>query len=106
VRGRLTHVLVDRIQHLVPSFSGGDDLIGMLGPSERPRVGVGLGEEAGDGRLKFDGSEDATLRRRLASLAKKPSTALGDDAAVGVKWMVQRGCRASQARTFGCLCAA
>ena len=29
------------------------------------------------------------------SLAKKPSTALSQDAEVGVKWKVQRGCRAS-----------
>ena len=30
------------------------------------------------------------LRRRLVSLAKKPSTALSQDAEVGVKWNVQR----------------
>ena len=34
------------------------------------------------------------------SLAKKPSTALSQDAEVGVKWNVQRGCRASHWRTF------
>src|SRR6202158_2452092 len=33
------------------------------------------------------------LNRRLVSLAKKPSTALSQDAEVGVKWNVQRGCR-------------
>jgi hypothetical protein len=38
------------------------------------------------------------LRRRLVSLAKKPSTALSQDAEVGVKWNVQRGCRASHLR--------
>jgi len=31
------------------------------------------------------------LRRRLLSLANKPSTALSQDAEVGVKWKVQRG---------------
>jgi hypothetical protein len=41
------------------------------------------------------------LRPRLVSLAKKPSTALSQDAEVGAKWKVQRGCRASQSRTFG-----
>ena len=30
------------------------------------------------------------LRRRLASLAKKPSTALSQEAEVGVKWKVKR----------------
>ena len=35
------------------------------------------------------------FRRRLVSLAKKPSTALSQEAEVGVKWKVQRGWRAS-----------
>src|ERR1700674_5770110 len=43
------------------------------------------------------------LRRRRVSLEKKPSTALSQDAEVGVKWNVQRGCRTSHWRTFGCL---
>src|SRR5271170_3839793 len=42
--------------------------------------------------------------RRRVSLAKKPSTALSQDAEVGVKWNVQRGCRASP--DFGVLVAA
>src|ERR1700751_5056373 len=37
----------------------------------------------------------------FVSLAKKPSTALSQDADVGVKWKVQRGCRANHWRTFG-----
>ena len=37
---------------------------------------------------------------------KKFSTALSQEAEVGVKWKVQRGCRASQASTRGCLCVA
>ena len=40
------------------------------------------------------------FRRRLVSLAKKPSTALSQEHEVGVKWKVQRGWRASQARTL------
>src|SRR5450631_2851365 len=40
------------------------------------------------------------FNRRFVSLAKKPSTALSQDADVGVKWKVQRGCRASHWRTF------
>ena len=43
------------------------------------------------------------IRRRRVSLAKKSSTALSQDAEVGVKWKVQRGSRASHARTLGCL---
>jgi len=35
------------------------------------------------------------LSRRLLSVAKKPSTALIQEADVGVKWKVKRGCRSS-----------
>ena len=43
------------------------------------------------------------FRVRLVSVAKKVSTAFSQEQEVGVKWKVQRGCRASQATTFGCL---
>ncbi len=46
------------------------------------------------------------FRRRLVSLAKNPSTALIQDAEVGVKWKVQRGWRPSRWMTLGCLWAA
>ena len=46
------------------------------------------------------------LSLRRVSLAKKPSTALSHEHEVGVKWKVQRGWRASQARTLSFLCAA
>ena len=35
------------------------------------------------------------LRRWRVRLAKKPSTALSQDAEVGVKWNIQRGCCAN-----------
>src|ERR1700751_1011243 len=38
------------------------------------------------------------LRRLLVSLAKKPSMALSQEAEVGVKWKVQRGCCVSHFR--------
>ncbi len=38
--------------------------------------------------------------RLRVSLAKKPSTAFSQEHEVGVKWKVQRGCRASQALTL------
>ena len=40
------------------------------------------------------------LSRRLVSLAKNPSTALSQDAEVGVKWNVQRGWRSSHAHNL------
>ena len=43
------------------------------------------------------------LRRRLVSMAKKPSTALSQLAEVGVKWNVERGCRPSYSITLECL---
>src|SRR3954462_7276096 len=42
------------------------------------------------------------FKRRLDSLAKKPSTALSQEHEVGVKWKTKRSCRSSQARTLGC----
>jgi hypothetical protein len=44
--------------------------------------------------------------RRLASLAKNPSTALSHEHEVGVTWKVKRGCRSSYRRSFGCSWAA
>src|SRR5918993_4625080 len=41
------------------------------------------------------------LSRRRVSAEKKVSTAFSHEPEVGVKWKVQRGCRASQASTLG-----
>ena len=46
------------------------------------------------------------LSRCRVNLAKKPSTALSQEAEVGVKWKWNLGCRSSQAHTLGCLCVA
>src|SRR5260370_915608 len=43
------------------------------------------------------------FKRRFVSLAKKPSTALSQDADGGVKWKVQGGLRANHWRPFGCV---
>src|SRR5262249_46557214 len=65
---------------------------------------VVLGEIAVDGGLKVDDrAEHATLEPSLGEGGKKFSTALSQEQEVGVKCKVQRGWRASQARTFGCL---
>ena len=53
-------------------------------------------EEAIDRGLQVDdGSEDAALKPALCQVAKKPSTALSQEADVGVKWSVHRGWRSS-----------
>ena len=63
-----------------------------------------FGEVAIDGGLQVDdGMESAASEALAVSVEKTLSTALSHDAEVGVKWKVQRGCRASQARTLGCL---
>jgi len=50
----------------VPSLDGGDDFVGVGGPCEGLRVGVGLGDEAVDGGLEIDdGAEDAALQSSL-----------------------------------------
>ena len=59
-------------------------------------VGVDIGNEAVDGELQVD---DGPEYAALEALARE----LSQDAEVGVKWKVQRGCRASRCRTLGCL---
>jgi hypothetical protein len=89
---------------LFPAFDSGEDAVGICGPDEGFWFGIGFQDEAVDGGLEIaDGSEDAANEPPLVSLAKKVSTALSQDAEVGVKWKVQRGCRASHSRTLGCL---
>ena len=72
---------------MAPSFDSSDDFIRAGGPGKRFGIFVGFGDEAIDGGLEIDESvEDAAFERRLASLAKKPSTALSQEEEVGVKW--------------------
>src|SRR5436309_5918549 len=86
----------------MPAFDGGDDFVGIGGPYEGFGLGIGLCDESVDGGLEVgDKRKTPRLRRRLVSLAKKPSMALSQDAEVGVKWKVKRLCLASQARTRG-----
>ena len=47
----------------MPSSDGGDDFVGVCGPCEGLRFGVGLGEETVDGGLEVDdGAEDAAFQ--------------------------------------------
>jgi signal transduction histidine kinase len=65
--------LVDIIQRLVPSFDGGDNLVRVLCPSERPWVGVGLGQEPVDRGLKFDDrAKYSSFEPPLGQLGEKP----------------------------------
>jgi len=57
---------------------GGDDLIWIGGPSERPWIVVGLGEKAVGGGLEVDDRlERAAFDPSLGKLGEEPSTALG-----------------------------
>src|SRR6185437_4117832 len=89
---------------LLPPFDSGEHAFWVGGPDEGFGIEVCLGDEAVDGDLQInDRSEHAALEALARELGEKPSTALSQDAEVGVKWNVQRGCRASHWRTFGCL---
>jgi hypothetical protein len=88
---------------LVPAVCGGDDAVGVGGPGERLWAVVVFGQVTIDGGLEVDeGIEDAALQSPAGQFGKNPSTALSQDAEVGVKWKVQRW-RASHALTLGCL---
>ena len=89
---------------MFPAFDSGEDALWIGGPNKGFGIGVRLGNEAVDGDLQVNnGSEHAALETALGQDGEKPSTALSQEAEVGVKWNVQRGCRASHRLTFGCL---
>jgi len=69
----------------VPASDGGDDFVGVGGPSEGLWSVVGFGEEAVDSGLEIDDrAEHAALEAALGQLGEEASTALSQDAAVGV----------------------
>lgn len=100
--------LTTRIQCLESTVSGGDDPVGVGGPSKWPGLGrVMLLDVTVDGGLQVDeGMKPTALQASSRQLREEPSTAFSQELEVGVKWNLQRGCRASQARTLACLCAA
>ena len=78
--------------------------VGVGLPDERLGVIVVGLDEAVDRGLQVDQRvEDAAFEAPPGELAKKVSTAFSQEPEVGVKWKIQRGWRASQARTLGCL---
>jgi len=77
---------------MLPACDGGEDAFGVGGPDEGLWVFVVFGDVTVDGGLRVDERmEDLRLSSRRVSAEKKPSTALSQDALVGVKWKVQRG---------------
>lgn len=63
---------MDRIQHLVPSFDGGDNFVWVCGPCEAFRLVVVLGEEAIDGSLEVnDGVEDTAFQATFGEFGKE-----------------------------------
>ncbi len=63
---------MDRIQHLVPAFDGGDNPVWIGGPCEGLGVGVLLGDEAVDGGLEVDQRvERAALQPPLGELGEE-----------------------------------
>ena len=57
---------------MVPAPNGGDDFIGVSGPGEGLRIGVGLGQEAIDGGLEVDDrAEDAALQPSSGELGEE-----------------------------------
>jgi hypothetical protein len=76
---------------VMPSLDGGDDFVGIGGPLEGLGMSVVVFDEPVDGFLELGHrSEDAALEPSLVRMAKNPSTALSQEAEVGVKWKVQR----------------
>jgi len=83
----------------VPASDSADNFVGIGNPCEGFWFGVVFEDEAIDGCLQVDDrDEDAALQSPLRELGEEAL-----DAEIGVKWKVQRGCRRSHWRTFGCL---
>jgi hypothetical protein len=80
----------------------GENSVGGLDPHERFGAGVVLGEIALMAACR-SAIERQTPRRMRCRVILKLWIALSQEAKVGVKWKVQRGWRASQASTLGCL---
>ena len=88
----------------MPSLDGGDDFIRVGRPREWLWIGVGLSDEAVDGRLEIDdGSEDAAFQSTSAELGEKPLDSVEPGARGWREVENVRGWRSSQARTLGCL---
>jgi hypothetical protein len=72
---------------LVPASDGGDDFVGIGSPHEGLGVVIGFLKETVDGGLEInDRSENPAFEAAPGQLGeKKPSTALSQEAEVGVK---------------------
>ncbi len=90
-----------------PRFTAAMILLGSLVQVKGLWVCIGVVEEAVDSMFEFlEGAEYAALEALLVSFAKKPSTALSQEADVRVKWNTNRGCLSIHSRALGCLWAA
>ena len=90
-----------------PRRTACDDLVWILGPSKEAWIVVGVGDVAVDRFLERDeGMKHTALEPLPGEFGEEALTALTQEAEVGVKWNMKRGCRASELITLGCLWAA
>ena len=87
----------------MPPCCGGDDGIGIGFPSEGLGVGIVLGEVAVDRGLEVDDSDEGASSE--PSFGERGEEVLDgvEPGGAGRGEKVTRGCRVSQAITFGCL---
>jgi hypothetical protein len=72
---------------LAEASDAGQDLVGRLGPAERPRLGIMPLDVGRHRRLQLlDRAVHAALEPLRRKSAKKRSTWLSQELAVGVKW--------------------
>ena len=99
--------LVVRTQRLMPVPDGGNDCVGIGGPGEGLGFNVVLAHEAVDRGLEVDdGVEDAALEPSPGEFREEAFD--GIEPGTGCRHEVEGPARMgpSQARIFGCLCAA
>ena len=91
----------------MPTIDFFDNAIGIGGPDKGFGFSVVLAKVAIDRRLQVDERmEDAALQAPPGQRGEKALDGISPGHEVGVKWNTHLGCRASQARTLGCLWAA
>ena len=96
---------------MVPSCRRRDNFVRVRPPNEALWLLVMVGDEPVYGRLKIDDAvEDTPFETAFCQDGEKALDGVDpacrgrrELAEVGVKWKVQRGCRASHSMTFGCL---
>jgi len=99
--------LIEGLQGTAGTVDFGQDLLSRFGPHEPLGIRVVLIDEGLNGRLQLVHAFEGSATNLFPSQFAEPAfDKIQPELLMGVKWMWNRGCRASHFCTFGCLCVA